>query len=236
MTAPDDTDTGSTFSPVRSLRSDGTLDDAAAAVAPSDAAAAPSDGPLELARPLRQPRSPSAFPESVGDALPAAFESAESLELVPHVRHSDRARAPFAFLTPPPPEPRRPRVPVKLLGLLVVLGLGYGAWQWFERGGTVEALREEARALQSGTRSLTRSAKHAVGMIQGTVLFLSTPDGATVTIDGEEIGVTPFAGDLRWKQGAEITFSRDGYGTWTGTLPTGPEVKLDVTLRRAQNR
>ena len=237
MSKPDDTDTGSTFSPVGSLRPDGTLEGGAGSSAPPQPGEI-GDAALELARPLRHPRSLAAAPESYVQELPPAFESAESLELVPHVRHSDRVQTPSAFLTPPPPETsrRRPRVPLKLLVLLLAVGLGYGAWQWFERGGTVEGLMDEARALGSDTRALTRSAKHAVGFTQGTVLLLSTPDGATVTIDGEEIGVTPFAGDLRWKKGAEITFTRRGYGTWTGTLPAGPEVKLDVTLRRAPNR
>ena len=239
MTAPDDTDTGSTFSPVASLRPDGTLegkvrDTEAGASVDADAR------PLELERPIRQaPRPPPpALTGTSPDLLPPAFQSDGELELVPHVRHSDRARAPSAFLTPPPPDPPKglPRAMVRLLALLVVAGLGYGAWQWLAPGPWGAAVRERVHAIASEVRSAKPAPTRSAGLHQGTVLFLSSPDGARVTIDGEEIGVTPFAGDLRWRRGAEITFTRSGYAPWTGTLPAGPEVKLDVTLRRLPSR
>jgi len=239
MTPPDDTDTGSTFSPVTSLRADGTLEGRVRESAP-DASVEADERPLELGRPIRQaPRPPPhEFGGAAPESLPSAFHSDEELELVPHVRHSDRARAPSAFLTPPPPEPSKglSRALVRVLVLLVVAGLGYGVWQWFDQGEAGVAVRERVRAIASGAQKAKPAKARSAGFHQGTVLFLSSPDGALVTIDGEEIGETPFAGDLRWRRGAEITITRSGYAPWTGTLPPGPEVKLDVTLRRAPSR
>lgn len=241
MSTPHDPDTGNIFSPVGSLRPDGTLEgDARARTLPGTAAG--SDAPLELGRPLRHAGARTPVPDDFGggtpEALPPGFRDTDALELAPHVRQTDRPEARSAFLTPPAPEKafRLPRAAWKLLVLLMVAGLGYGLWQQFQEGGTMEALQGQVRAVQSRARAYTQTTSSTGGSSQGAVLFLSTPDGASVTIDGEEIGVTPFAGDLRWRRGAEITFTRRGYAPWKSTLPVGPEVKLDITLKRAPAR
>jgi hypothetical protein len=60
-------------------------------------------------------------------------------------------------------------------------------------------------------------------IIDGTtqeVSFNSTPDGATVTLDGRVIGKTPVSISIKKKSGQALVFSKDGYKTVTMQLET----------------
>lgn len=63
------------------------------------------------------------------------------------------------------------------------------------------------------------------------LLVESTPPGATITIAGKVVGVTPWAGDNAWLDQAPITVALDGYAPWTGRLREGVEQKVNLTLK-----
>lgn len=53
-----------------------------------------------------------------------------------------------------------------------------------------------------------------------TVSFQSIPSGATVTINGAVIGVTPLSTMIEKKKGQALTISKDGYKTFTTEMST----------------
>jgi serine/threonine-protein kinase len=67
----------------------------------------------------------------------------------------------------------------------------------------------------------------------GTADIVSTPFGATVSVDGAKVGLTPLVG-LRLKPGTrQVELSREGYEPWSGTLVVqlGQRARLDASLR-----
>ncbi len=64
-----------------------------------------------------------------------------------------------------------------------------------------------------------------------TLTVTSTPPGATVTIGGQQVGVTPWAGDNVWGS-AEVVVELPGYKRWSRTLVAGEDATLSATLKR----
>src|SRR5262249_22002986 len=67
----------------------------------------------------------------------------------------------------------------------------------------------------------------------GLADIVSTPFGATVTLDGAKVGLTPVTG-YRLKPGNhQVEVSREGYEPWRGTLlvQPGQRSRLDAPLR-----
>lgn len=53
-----------------------------------------------------------------------------------------------------------------------------------------------------------------------TVTFQSTPAGASVTINGATVGVTPISTMIEKKSGQTLTISKEGYKTFTTSMTT----------------
>lgn len=194
---------------------------------------------------LGTPRSDSARP-----ATPAPSEPGDAEDFVPTSALSARVAAmeptpgsafssprpvpPKPTHTPPPVdepervtvEPQRaapagavavatpPRAPVKrlpwrlpALGLAaLLLLLGVGSWRW--------------RVANPPEPEPAR------------VIVTSTPSGATVRIDGAEMGRTPWAGDHRGATPFELEVSAPGYAPYKQTLPPGEASSVSATLQR----
>ena len=62
----------------------------------------------------------------------------------------------------------------------------------------------------------------------------SEPSGATVSVNGTELGTTPLVMDNTWPRGREIPMkvTLPGYKPWTGTFTGGKAESLDIRLRR----
>lgn len=120
------------------------------------------------------------------------------------------------------PPARRPR-PWLALALLVGVALAglTVARVWGRSSATLAALvREPARLLEAP--------------VKGVITITSEPAGATVTIDGRELGTTPWAGDNVWGREVPVELTRRGYRPWRGTLGSGPDVKVRAKLQRGR--
>ena len=68
----------------------------------------------------------------------------------------------------------------------------------------------------------------------GTLVIQSRPDGATVLVDGRQVGTTPMSlGDVRAGSHA-VRLERDGYQTWTSavTVAGGEQNRVTASLER----
>ncbi len=94
---------------------------------------------------------------------------------------------------------------------------------------------------QTETATITAEAPHAEVRLTlsrqaptiGVAEIVSTPAGATVTVDGKASGVTPVA-DLRLHPGVhKVDLAREGYEPWTGTVSVdaGKKARLEATLK-----
>ena len=59
----------------------------------------------------------------------------------------------------------------------------------------------------------------------------STPDGATVLVDGKAIGKTPYAGDNLWKGKIRLELRLEGYEPFRDTFEGGRDAHVAATLR-----
>ena len=64
------------------------------------------------------------------------------------------------------------------------------------------------------------------------LIISSTPTGARLTINGEYVGDTPWAGDNRWSGTVKVTLEVPGYQRWETTLPGGAAKTIDAKLAR----
>ena len=118
----------------------------------------------------------------------------------------------------PPPAPPTPRLPrrgggggVLLLFLLVLAGLGAGGWYLFFKPKT----------------------SRLYVPVAVVVLVTSDPLGASVSVEGTPVGVTPWATDNTWPRGpVNVTLTHPGYRPWTGTFPGGRPARLEAKLQR----
>ncbi len=69
---------------------------------------------------------------------------------------------------------------------------------------------------------------------QGLLSVQSEPPGATVSVNGTELGITPLVMDNTYPRGREIPMkvTLPGYKPWTGTFTGGKAASLDIRLRR----
>ncbi len=181
----------------------------AVAVAPRPAAAIPPPQPVPNTAPL-----------------PWQVPSAEPLELARDVRRPVRAR------TTPAPEFRRPTQPPpadassssgfgrtvrNLLILLVVLAVG---------------ARLFTLALPTLRPVLTALPFEVPGLGPDLIIH-STPPGASVLVDGLEVGTTPLTIGNTWTEGnVSVEVSLPGYRPWRGSFVGNQPVTLNAQLQR----
>lgn len=65
-----------------------------------------------------------------------------------------------------------------------------------------------------------------------SLLITSSPGGAAVLIEGQSVGVTPYAADNRWKGRPKVELRLEGYETFRDTFEGGKEQSLAATLRK----
>jgi tetratricopeptide (TPR) repeat protein len=109
--------------------------------------------------------------------------------------------------------------------LLHYAAKSYDAGEDFAR-----ALRTYRRFLEKSPAAQDRQAVEQriseLYLLVGRLTIRCSVDGATVRLDGEEIGSTPVTAELEVKPSRhEVSVSRDGYATW--------KKPVDVTLGRA---
>ncbi len=64
------------------------------------------------------------------------------------------------------------------------------------------------------------------------LIISSTPSGASVSIAGQVVGQTPWAGDNRWTTQVPVRVELPGYQRWEGKLEPGKPRTLDVKLKK----
>jgi serine/threonine-protein kinase len=113
--------------------------------------------------------------------------------------------------------PPRRRAPVKWLAVGALLLLAGGAYLYF----TPERMRVRLPRLGGPPQ-------------QAILLITSEPDGATVKINGQAVGTTPFSQDNVYPPDREMKVEvvLRGYKPWTGTFRGGESATLEAQLRR----
>jgi TonB family protein len=103
-------------------------------------------------------------------------------------------------------------------------------------------VRVERKGFDAQTRTVSLDARSAIGELRFTLSppsvpaeadIVSTPPGASVSVDGRPVGSTPLIG-LQMKAGKrKIEVALDGYETWTGTVDVaaGETGHVDLRLR-----
>ena len=136
---------------------------------------------------------------------------AESLEL------AARAPRPESDWQEDPGAPRRRwRRAGRVLGLVALLAAG-GAWLYSQRATVPGHL-----------------AKLGVPVPSPVLSIITHPPGATVLVEGREVGTTPLAVDNLYPGDKPLTVQvrLRGYRTWTGTFRGGEPVEFKVALDR----
>jgi hypothetical protein len=157
------------------------------------------------------------------------------LELAYPTRPAE-APPPPVFAPPPPVQsPRtRSRWPFVLLALVVVAACGL----FFGGALVVQELRQLAQ--QRLSEALTASRQQGPSVLEQLpklgetppVVITSEPDGATIRVGGEVVGVTPWAGDNVWSGEQPVVLELRGYRPWQSSLQGGREVRLSARLTR----
>ncbi|MFP2901916.1 PEGA domain-containing protein [Corallococcus sp. 4LFB] len=74
---------------------------------------------------------------------------------------------------------------------------------------------------------------HALGAPTPLLSIRSEPSGATVLVDGVEVGVTPLAMDNTYpSRSISVQLKRKGYRAWTGSFMGGKKADVEAELRR----
>lgn len=152
-------------------------------------------------------------------AAPSAPEPAP--ELLPEVT------------APPPPSPRTRWPFIILAGVIVAAGalIGGGALVARElREMTQQRLSEVIAARRQQLPAVLEQLPRLGETLP--VVVTSEPDGATIRVGGEVIGVTPWAGDNVWSGEQPVVLELRGYRPWQGSLQGGREVRLSARLTR----
>jgi serine/threonine-protein kinase len=89
-------------------------------------------------------------------------------------------------------------------------------------------------ALSQGSLVVTGVlAKLGVPMPSPILSIVSNPPGATVLVDGQDVGTTPLAVDnLYPDKPITVQLKLKGYRTWKGTFRGGEPVEFQVALER----
>jgi len=96
-----------------------------------------------------------------------------------------------------------------------------------------EARSERVSLGEDSPRAELKIALTKAAPTTGLADIVSTPFGASVTVDGAKVGLTPVTG-YRLKPGNHrVEVAREGYESWTGTLlvQAGQRSRLDASLR-----
>jgi hypothetical protein len=67
---------------------------------------------------------------------------------------------------------------------------------------------------------------------QPTVAVTTTPSGATVIVNGKDVGTTPWFADNTWQGAVPVEVSLPGFRPWKGSFVGGSEQRVEVTLQR----
>ncbi len=156
-------------------------------------------------------------PQRPGPVPAAAFEppevSAEGLELARPARRPGGAWSePAPYRDEPPP--KRSRTAVIAVLALFVLAAGATAAFMF-----VPTLQRRLPV------NLPTSSAHSL-------LVTSTPEGATVLIDGKVAGTTPLATDNRWRGRPRLELRLEGYEPFKDTFEGAKDQSIAATLKK----
>ncbi|MBZ4370532.1 serine/threonine-protein kinase [Corallococcus sp. AS-1-6] len=201
----------------------------------SEAGAAPASGPVSVASASRAQANPAARarPRAPSPAAPAAPALAtQSLSDVddparmnrPSIRQAAQGdleleeRAPRAESSPSEFEPVTPSRPRRRWGPAVVV-LGIAA---VLAGGALFVWpRYETQVLR------------ALGLPAAVLSIRSEPSGATVLVDGVEVGVTPLVMDNVYpSRSVPVQLKLKGYRVWTGSFMGGKKSDVAAELKR----
>lgn len=208
-------------SPGVALDASGRLERPAPAPAPEAAARFASiEGPPSPIMSLAD----SVMPEAASPAAPSS--PASGIELA----DSSHLSSPALRALPPEDLGREAssrgggRTAVKIILTLVALGVLAG-------GVGLVALNTKVRTQIQRTVNSELRAGEAAPVLR----IDSTPDGATVKINGEDKGRTPLFLENTWPadQQIEVKLYRPGYKVWTGTFTGGVEATVEGKLVRA---
>lgn len=117
-----------------------------------------------------------------------------------------RAAAPTATAPAPSPQPTRRKWLAPVLGVTLLGLLALSGWRW--------------------------RVTHPPEPEPARVVVTSTPSGATVRIDGAEMGTTPWGGDHRGAAPFVLEVTAPGYLPFHQTLPPGEATSVSATLQR----
>ena len=169
-------------------------------------------GAPELATSPTQTLADASVPTLAHRPMRSVLEvPAESLEL------AERAPRPESDWQEDPGAPRRRwRRVGRVLGLVALLAAG-GAWLYSQRATLPGHL-----------------AKLGVPVPSPVLSIITHPPGATVLVEGREVGTTPLAVDNLYPGDKPLTVQvrLRGYRTWTGTFRGGEPVEFKVALNR----
>ncbi len=187
---------------------------------PDDTDGLPNAGPTLNADGTMEGRAaPSPAPEPRPPEPEAPLELAE--------RPPPPPPAPDPAPPAEPPDAPRARPPRPWVGPVVAL-----AFVVMALGSGWSALRDR-RVLMDGVKPLTRLEELATtGQGHHTLLVTSTPSGATVLLNGREVGVTPFAGDNDAAGEVTVELRLPGYRPTVLRAAGRTEARLEAQLVR----
>lgn len=110
------------------------------------------------------------------------------------------------------------------LGVMVLGLIGLGALLVFKP-------KLESPAFD-GVRETTLLDELMAGGEAAPLIISSTPEGAHISIGGEPVGQTPWAGENRWHRETAVTLKLPGFRAWTGKLRGGAPQTLDIKLEK----
>ncbi|MBL8954263.1 MAG: PEGA domain-containing protein [Myxococcaceae bacterium] len=71
-----------------------------------------------------------------------------------------------------------------------------------------------------------------LGMAKGSLVVTSTPEGASVVVDGKVVGTTPFAADNRWSGRPKLELRLAGYETFRDSFEGNTNQSIAATLKK----
>lgn len=170
-------------------------------------------------------RTPAAAPANGLDARFGALElpRAPSLELE-LVERAPRKVEPRIERFRDEAPPRQRRFGVVVAAVAVLLGVGFLAVM----------LLAPPKALSGGAETV-RANDLVDSLLAGgerrPLVIDSTPAGAAISIAGQKVGVTPWAGDNVYPDGAVVTLDLAGHVRWQGKLRANEAQTLDARLK-----
>ncbi|MBL9039663.1 MAG: PEGA domain-containing protein [Archangium sp.] len=125
---------------------------------------------------------------------------------------------------PPPKSALRMLVVVLLLALVLISG---GAFLLL---GTTAPATPHRPVIPDGVHT-PPAVEALLPSLHHSAIVDSTPPGASILVNGEVVGVTPWAGDNVWGN-VEVELRLKGFQPWRGRLSGAGESSLSATLKR----